>query len=285
MSEPIKSASRLIPISLRRMFSASARPFRQWETIKSGYNYELNGNSTAQGLESPPSKNDLRKFFDARTEGNGIWKWLHYFDIYDRHFERFRGKEVHILEIGIYSGGSLEMWRDYFGPKAHIYGMDIEPDCREYERHGVKIFIGDQEDRKFWKNFRQQVPALDIVVDDGGHSPDQQTVTLEELLPFIRPGGVYMCEDIHGEFNRFASYVHGLGHKLNRGLQDEKLQLEWNADSAKLYCSPFQSAVASIHLYPFVVVVEKNATPIETLVSSKHGTQWQPFNPESKRLR
>src|SRR5262245_46705450 len=58
--------------------------------------------------------NPLRAFFDARTEGRGIWKWNHYFDVYHRHFERFRGQEVHILEVGIYSGGSLEMWHDYF---------------------------------------------------------------------------------------------------------------------------------------------------------------------------
>src|SRR4051812_44526614 len=53
--------------------------------------------------------NPLRAFFDARREGPGIWKWTHYFDIYHRHFARFVGREVHVLEIGIYSGGSLEM--------------------------------------------------------------------------------------------------------------------------------------------------------------------------------
>jgi len=99
---------------------------------------------------------------------------------------------VHVLEIGIYSGGSLEMWRDYFGPKARIYGVDIEPACRVYESDSVNIFIGDQGDRQFWQ-FRRKVPALDIVIDDGDHNPEHQIVSVEELLPFLRPDRVYFC--------------------------------------------------------------------------------------------
>lgn len=44
-------------------------------------------------------------YFVTHNTGPGIWKWLHYFDIYHRHLQKFRGKEVNILEIGIYSGG------------------------------------------------------------------------------------------------------------------------------------------------------------------------------------
>jgi hypothetical protein len=55
-----------------------------------------------------------------------------------------------------------------------------------------------------------------MVVDDGGHQPEQQTVSLNELLPHLRPGGVYFCEDIHGSpDNPFASYVYNLAHGLN----------------------------------------------------------------------
>ncbi len=135
-----------------------------------------------------PHSNDLQKFFDSRKQGPGIWKWNHYFEIYDRHFRQFRGQEVHLLEIGVYSGGSLDMWRDYFGSKAVIYGVDIEPACRIYEKDGVKIFIGDQGDRSFWREFRRKVPTLDIVIDDGSHQSEHQIVSVEELLPFLRPG-------------------------------------------------------------------------------------------------
>jgi hypothetical protein len=231
--------------------------------------YWLGEGSTT--VEQPDNR--LRTFFDNRKVGNGIDKWLHYFEIYERHFSRFRGQEVHIAEIGIYSGGSLEMWRDYFGPKAHIYGVDIVPDRKVYERDGVKVFIGDQADRSFWREFRAKVPKLDIVIDDGGHEYEQQVVSLEELLPHLRPGGVYLCEDVHGAFNRFASYVGGLAHKLNetvnfRGIPDDP---ERSTVSDK---TMFQKRTNSIHLYPFVVVVEKNRADVAELVAARHGTHW-----------
>jgi hypothetical protein len=246
----------------------------QWRTLARGYNSKFPWTPAATAA-AKPHPNRLRDFFDDRKEGPGIWKWLHYFDIYDRHFHRFRDQEVHVLEIGIYSGGSLDMWRDYFGPKAHIYGVDIEAACRAYESDKVKIFIGDQADRQFWRGFRQSVPVLDIVIDDGGHMPEQQIVSLEELLPHLRPGGVYCCEDVHGELNGFASYVHGLNHKLNQA----RFEQSPHDDEKRIVsaCNPFQTAVNSIHLYPFMSIIERNAGPVVELRCPKRGTQWQPF--------
>ena len=222
----------------------------------------------------PASHNELRSFFDGRKEGHGIWKWVHYFNIYDEHFRAFKGREVHVLEIGVYSGGSLEMWRDYFGPRAHIYGVDIEPACKAYEASGFHIIIGDQADRSFWRRFKEEVPVLDIVIDDGGHQTEQQIATVEELLPHLRSDGVFLIEDIHGAFNPFASYVHGLGHKLNQfNSVGNPSDFERRIAST---VTPFQSAVASIHLYPFVTVIKRNAVAIDELLAPKHGTQWQP---------
>jgi 23S rRNA U2552 (ribose-2'-O)-methylase RlmE/FtsJ len=218
------------------------------------------------------SRNTLEQFFDARTEGRGIWKWRHYFEIYDRHFSKFVGKDVHMLEIGIYSGGSLEMWKHYFGPRAHIYGVDIQAACKFYEDPQTKIFIGDQADRSFWQRFKQDVPKLDIVVDDGGHEPHQQMATMEALLPHLRPGGVFLCEFF--ETNPFAKYALQFARHINAydcsaNLHDQETRITANP-------TPFQQAVHSIHLYPMVLVIERRSENLE-LVSPKHGTQWQPF--------
>jgi hypothetical protein len=220
--------------------------------------------------------NPLETFFDNRKEGRGIWKWRHYFDIYERHFSRFRGHEARILEIGIYSGGSLEMWRDYFGPRSYIYGVDIRPECKRYETESIKISIGDQADRNFWKEFKAGSPALDVVIDDGGHGAEQQIVAFEELFPFLRPGGVYLCEDLHGVFNGFAMYVQGLAHNLNEAA---RLTSNLNDKESRLTCetSGFQRSVRSVHLYPFVAVIERADSPVTELVAPMHGTQWQPF--------
>src|SRR5690348_1201544 len=106
------------------------RPLAQWHSrgVSFADSWPAGAGSTVSADGNP-----LRAFFTARSEGRGIWKWDHYFDVYHRHFERFRGEEVHILEIGIYSGGSLEMWHDYFGPKCHVYGVDVQPECMQYE--------------------------------------------------------------------------------------------------------------------------------------------------------
>ncbi len=229
---------------------------------------------TAQApvASAPRKTNQMEDFFNARKEGWGIWKWRHYFDIYERHFSRFRGTEVNILEVGVYSGGSLDMWRDYFGPKARLFGMDIQPACKIFERDGTQIMIGDQGDRDFWRQFREQVPQLDIVIDDGSHIPEHQSVTMEELLPHLRPGGVFLCEDVHHEDNAFTWMTQALTQKLNYCAGAVA-----NADPERSITSPtsaFQSAVGSVHFYPFITVIERNAFAIPEFVAAKHGTQW-----------
>lgn len=245
--------------------------------VRRGYESSLPQTTiTATGLaDDNLPQNPLREFFEKRKEGPGIWKWNHYFDIYERHFRKFREQEVHVLEIGVYSGGSLDMWLDYFGPRATIYGVDVVPECRIYERDRVKILIGDQADRSFWRGIRQRAPAFDVVIDDGGHEPEQQIASFEELFAYMAPGGVYLCEDVHKGFNLFASYVHGLGHKLN----DCVLAEASPHDSERRLvsdCTPFQSATNSIHLYPFVTVLERNSHNKTEFRAPKRGTQWQP---------
>ena len=68
----------------------------------------------------------------ATHAGHVVNKWKHYFEIYDRHLSRFRDREITVLEIGVAGGGSLEIWRKYFGPKAKIVGLDINPDCSRF---------------------------------------------------------------------------------------------------------------------------------------------------------
>lgn len=215
------------------------------------------------------SANPLRTFFESRETGRGIWKWNHYFDVYHRHFAKFIGKAVHVLEIGVYSGGSLEMWKQYFGPRCFIYGVDIEEGCRCYEDESTRIMIGDQGNRDFWKVFKEHVPVLDILIDDGGHRMEQQIVTLEEMLPHLRPGGVYVCEDVHGEHNGFSGYLQGLVHSLN---SFDAIGPDRHVDA-----TPFQAWTHSIHFYPFATVIEKSDQPVHRFTNPRRGTEWQPF--------
>ena len=122
--------------------------------------------------------NDLEQYF-YHNKDRLIHKWAHYFEIYDRHFQKYRNKEVIILEIGVSQGGSLQMWKNYFGDKAQIFGIDINPNCKSLEEENIKIFIGSQTDRTFLRNVKAQIPQVDILIDDGGHTMRQQIITYE----------------------------------------------------------------------------------------------------------
>lgn len=255
--------------------SLSRRLMRQLPAMVRGRRFGNNwlAQETKAGItcDMAEGTNPLEAYFNAHTSGRGIWKWTHYLGIYHRHFQKFIGKEVHVLEVGVYSGGSLDMWKEYFGPKCHVYGIDIREECKALETGSVKIFIGDQADREFWRRFRQEVPKLDILIDDGGHLLEQQIVTLEETLPHLRPGGVYVCEDIHGDLNRFGAYVRGLAANLDVFAQriGPGQGKELLSDTAS-----FQADIHSIHTYPYVVVIEKRCSPIQQFRGPCQGEEW-----------
>lgn len=69
---------------------------------------------------------------------------MHYFDIYDRAFSSFRDKKVTVVEIGVFHGGSLQMWKKYFGRRAHIFGIDIDERVKSLVERRVRIVTGDQ---------------------------------------------------------------------------------------------------------------------------------------------
>jgi hypothetical protein len=239
---------------------------------------EIRGDALVAGWEhappstapSPSAPNALEQYFDAVTDGPGIWKWRHYFDAYQRHLHRFVGRKPVVVEIGGYSGGSLAMWHSYFGEGTHVHGIDIEAACRVYASPHTTIHIGDQADAQFWKYFTQQVPQVDVLVDDGGHEPEQQIATLEAMLPHLRPGGVYICEDVTGTDNRFSAFVRALMDGMHA--YTPTCTPTGNTSPA----TSFQSAIQSMHVYPFVVVIEKRPDPLLSFSGPKHGTQWQP---------
>jgi len=252
---------------------------KQVSYLRKGYNsfngkYLLNSHKKSE-TEDNKTINELRDFFLKKKEGKGIWKWNHYFDIYDSHLRKFKGKKINILEIGVYSGGSIEMWLSYFGAGSMVYGVDIEESCKYYEDDNVRIYIGDQQDREFWKRLKLECPLFDVVIDDGGHEAKQQIVTLEELLPHIKEGGVYICEDIHHSNNSCTFYINGLVHKLNEFDPIENIKNPDKRITSK--AKSFQKVINSIHFYPFITVIEKNSTSVNEFSASKKGTKWQPF--------
>lgn len=129
-----------------------------------------------------------------------------YFDTYEFIFNSYRGKSITFIEVGVFNGGSLHMWREYFGDKARIIGVDFNPIARELEKDGFEIYIGDQESCEFWLDLKSKIGDVDIILDDGGHKNGQQISTLYNGVELIKDGGVIVIEDTHTSyFRRFGN--------------------------------------------------------------------------------
>jgi len=215
--------------------------------------------------------NPLKDYF-FNNPGRLIQKWHHYFEIYHRHFERFRGQSPVIVEVGVFHGGSLQMWHDYFGPGTRVVGIDIDPRCRQFEDASTTILIGDQADRAFLARVRDAVPRIDILIDDGGHTMAQQIVTLEELYLHLQPEGIYLCEDIH---TSFLSEYGGGYRRPGTFLEYSKELIDylyawWSQERERLAVNKFTVSTFAMHFYDSVVVLEKR--PIGRPQESLTGT-------------
>tara|TARA_B100000497_G_C7528637_1_gene320743 strand:+ start:320 stop:724 length:405 start_codon:yes stop_codon:yes gene_type:complete len=133
--------------------------------------------------------NDYLQYF-RNNKGRLIHKCEDNLHVYDRHFSKYRGKPISIMEIGVSHGGSLQMHKDYFGKRCRIIGVDIDPRCKDLEEEQIEIMIGDQGDKDFLQSLIAMMPIIDILIDDGGHVPFQQIVSFEELFPHISDQGI-----------------------------------------------------------------------------------------------
>ena len=122
-------------------------------------------------------------------------KWDHYFEIYENILNRFKNKKIIFVEIGVGDGGSLHMWRAFFGKKARIIGIELNPDAKKLEDDGFEIYIGDQSTKEFWYKFYKKIGKIDILLDDGGHRNLQQITSVVESIKNIKNGGMILVED------------------------------------------------------------------------------------------
>ncbi|MBF0124458.1 MAG: SEL1-like repeat protein [Magnetococcales bacterium] len=143
--------------------------------------------------------------------GRPITKSTHYFPIYEKHFARFVGQPITFIEIGCGAGGSLQMWRRYFGPHATIIGIDINPMCKYFEEEQIFVRIGSQQDESFLQAVLDEFGTPDIVLDDGSHVQGHVVATFNYLYQRVSNRGVYMVEDLHTAY--WPEYEGGLRHR------------------------------------------------------------------------
>lgn len=185
-------------------------------------------------------------------------KWHHYIPLYERYFGPYRNKPVRFLEIGVFKGGSLAMWRKYFGPEATIFGADIDPSCSELDGVDGQVRIGSQDDPDFLRQVIEEMGGVDIVLDDGSHRMHHLGKTFEIIFPMLADKGIYMVEDLHTAY--WTEYGGGLDadtnffHYLRQRTDDMHHWYhygETGPDDLKL-------RISGIHIHDSIAVIEKS---------------------------
>jgi hypothetical protein len=132
---------------------------------------------------------------------------------YLRHYERIlngiRNDPFQLLEIGVAEGSSLRTW-ERFLPLATIIGVDINEACKEFAGGRVKVEIGSQADPAFLSALAGKYTPS-IIIDDGSHQSAHIFLTFNILFPSLRPGGIYIIEDVYLHHGANAQNSHGQG--------------------------------------------------------------------------
>ena len=198
-----------------------------------------------------------------------------YTRLYERHLAHVREKKIRLLEVGIYRGDSHRMWRRYF-PNAEIFGIDNESQEKIPEMPAVRCWSGNQAAEGFVKRFLAESGGhFDVVIDDGGHKADETVRTFQLLFPAVKPGGMYVIEDLHCSYHpewgggymkagtpieMVKRMVDGLHHRLHgwRCGGGTNVDLHGLTFSVPEYEPSYADLhVAGLHVYEKIAFIEK----------------------------
>lgn len=163
----------------------------------------------------------------------GCCKLFHpaYMHAYWSLWSGLRDARFALIEIGVEKGRSLRLWEECF-PRADVWALDADPECRRYASARSRVVTGRQEDPAALARLLEGSGRPTVVVDDGSHVPAHQEAALRALWPALLPGGWYAVEDFAVPF----------GHGFLR---------DWSREL---------DGVDELHYYPDLCVMRKSLT-------------------------
>lgn len=226
--------------------------------------------------ESLELNSNLKLFQIYKNLNNVSIKCDTYFQVYEELFNKYIGKKITFVEIGVLHGGSLFMWREYFGKNARIIGIDLNDKAKELEKYGFEIFIGSQSDKNFWKSFYNKVGKIDILLDDGGHGNVQQIITLNEAIQNTNDDGIIVIEDTH------TSYLKKFGNPSKHSFINYSKYLIDVINSrfpeVKNNNNNFKNKIYSVFFYESIVSIKVNSKKsIETTLLKNNENEISQF--------
>jgi len=226
-------------------------------------------------------------------------KWEQYLYIYNLEFANIvnRNKPVDLLEVGVANGGSLELWKKFLPENSNIYGMDINPECKNIEyQEPIKCFIGDARKKEDLESFFPE-QKFDIIIDDGSHICPDVIADFENLFPMLKNGGIYIIEDVHASYwkywkggfkrkNTTIEYFKNFADAVNCDHVLKNPPAFFNKKEKNLLLE-LNKHVASVTFYDSVIVVKKfvkeKTSPFRNIVTGEiYPVAEFPFSDEVK---
>ena len=191
--------------------------------------------------DEPIPEGDLADVFLGSKD---IHKWVHYLPIYESVLKPYRNRPIRMLEIGVFRGGSLAMWKKYLHPESVIVGIDIDPGTVQYDDpgNGIHVRIGAQQDVDFLRRVAEEFGPFEVIIDDGSHISSHMIATFQYLFPnALADGGAYLVEDIHANYwwqhrdttTTFADFTRNLTHAMHAHYQHLNAEKFFRADGSK----------------------------------------------------
>jgi len=141
-----------------------------------------------------------------------------YTSFYDEVLSPIKNDKLKFVEIGVWFGESIKMWRDYL-PNSTIYALDyVESNATSKHSKGpglkhaynldrVTPCIVDQSSRSDIARFVELYGnSFDVILDDGGHLMNQQQISFGTFFPHVSPGGMYILEDLHTSLDHSKNF-------------------------------------------------------------------------------
>lgn len=123
-----------------------------------------------------------------------------YTALYSLLLSQYKFQNVRFAEIGIAMGASAAMWSNFF-TNGQIFMFDSDTNfiqnCRSYNLPRVQCAQMDVFKQESIVSALQAIGEnLDVLLDDSTHGIDDQIRIIEAALPYIRPGGMILIEDV-----------------------------------------------------------------------------------------
>ena len=135
---------------------------------------------------------------NSKTDKNTIHSYL---PLYQKLLISKKESAKNVLEVGIYNGGSIKLWSDYF-TNANVYGLDIMNYENVWEciKNNEKIILYtsiDAYDNDFFiNNFLNKNIKCDFMLDDGPHSLESMKQFIKLYSQIMTDDGILIIEDV-----------------------------------------------------------------------------------------